>query len=449
MRGLFIFRRDLRYQDNIGLFNACKECDEVYAIFILDENQINKNKNEYFSQNAFDFMIESLIELKKTIPLHIYKGLPHEIIPKLCNNIDRIYYNEDYSPYSIKRDKLIEEAIIKHNNKLHDKAHDKAHSKKNDKIDSKNNIIEIKTFTDIPINSPHDIKPYKKFTPYYKVASEISIKPLVKPDITNLYYFNFEVVKEHKLEKPKKNDILRQEGGRKNGEVLLANVKKIDYANTRDYMNISTTRLSPYLKFGVIGIRELARICIKEDNEALLREIYWRDFYIQIGFHFPHVFGSNFRGDPKWKFNKKLFDAWCEGKTGIPIVDAGMRQLNTTGYMHNRCRMIVSNVLTRLFHINWTYGELYFANKLTDYDPFSNNGGWQWSAGTGADAQPYYRIFNPYTQAKKFDPECLYIKKYVEELRDLEPKEIFKIESKLFDYEKERKLALEEFSSGY
>ena len=211
-------------------------------------------------------------------------------------------------------------------------------------------------------------------------------------------------------------------------------------------MNIPTTRLSPYLKFGVIGIREVARICIREKNEALLRELYWRDFYIQIGFHFPHVFGDNFKGNPKWKFNKKLFDAWCEGKTGIPIVDAGMRELNTTGYMHNRCRMIVSNVLTRLFHINWTYGELYFANKLTDYDPFSNNGGWQWSAGTGADAQPYYRIFNPYTQAKKFDPECLYIKKYVEELRNLTPKEIFKITSDIFDYEKERKLALEEYS---
>lgn len=197
-----------------------------------------------------------------------------------------------------------------------------------------------------------------------------------------------------------------------------------NYKDTHDFPSLSTTLLSPHLKFGSLSIREVYHtIAAKLGGEhSLIRQLYWRDFYSQIAFHAPFVFGhpyqKKFQTLP-WSENKKAFAAWCAGKTGFPIVDAGMRQLNQTGFMHNRVRMIVASFLVKDLHINWLWGERYFAQQLIDYDPAVNNGNWQWCASTGCDPQPYFRIFNPWLQQKKFDPEAEYIKKWVVELQDI------------------------------
>jgi len=185
-------------------------------------------------------------------------------------------------------------------------------------------------------------------------------------------------------------------------------------------------------------------------DNGLVNELYWRDFYTHVAYHYPHVFGSAFRkkyNDVKWSHDKKLFKLWCEGKTGFPIVDAGMRQLNETGWMHNRVRMIVASFLTKTLHIDWQWGEKYFAQKLVDYDPCVNNGGWQWAASTGTDAQPYFRIFNPWRQQEKFDADCAYIKRWVPELSGYTRKEIHKGEAteQIVDHDVERKITLEMF----
>ncbi len=195
-----------------------------------------------------------------------------------------------------------------------------------------------------------------------------------------------------------------------------------DYKTRRDFpFEHGTTRLSAYLKFGLCSIREIHEAVSKQLGilHPLIRQLYWRDFYIHIAFHFPHVFKRAFKPRYEriqWSYDSSLFQMWCEGKTGFPIVDAGMRQLNTTGWMHNRVRMIVASFLTKDLHIDWRWGERYFAERLVDYDPSVNNGNWQWAASTGADAQPYFRIFNPWRQQKRYDKECKYIKKWIPEL---------------------------------
>lgn len=255
----------------------------------------------------------------------------------------------------------------------------------------------------------------------------------------------------------------RQRGGREEAleRLHLAAKNASKYLQSRDDLTQETSRLSPYLKFGVIGKREAYR-AVK--NVDFRRELYWGDFYLQVSYHFPHVLqdekqvpeksgtyniSKNFKPQKlKWDFDQKLWDAFQDGKTGIPLVDAAIHQLKATGYMHNRCRMVVANVLTKFFHIDWRHGEKFFAVWLTDYDPSNNNGGWQWAAGTGADAQPYYRIFNTYTQAKKSDPDCVYIKKWLPNLKSKTPAEIFKMVSPLFDYEKERAEAISRFRNA-
>jgi deoxyribodipyrimidine photo-lyase len=443
-KGLFIFRRDLRYQDNIGLYNACKECDEVFCLFILTPAQIQPKQNNYFSYNAFAFMLESLIELKKEINLHIEYGQPHDIIKKIANEnkIDCVYFNRDYTPYSIQRDQLICELLKKNN-------------------------INSKKYDDIPLNSPDKIKPYKVFTPYYNAAKVYKISSAVKPDISkikNIKIKNKSVDIQKMLSNiNNKTAEQRQHGGRKLAEETLKKAIKTqkEYAKNRDDLTQETTRLSPYIKFGVLGIREIYR---NTTNKTLAKELYWRDFYIQVAYHFPNVLidnnkiplktgtydiDKNFKPTKvKWEFNKKLYKAFITGKTGIPIVDAAVRQLLLTGYMHNRCRMITASVFTKLFHLDWRLGEKFFANNLTDYDPCSNNGGWQWSSSTGADSQPYFRIFNPYTQPKKHDPECKYIKKWCPELANLSPKEIFNMRSELFNYELEHRRAIDLFKKS-
>lgn len=456
--GLFIFRRDLRIEDNIGLAAATHECDKVYCLFILEPKQISKKLNPYFSANALAFMIESLIELRSIIPLVVLHGDTIQTIKRVIqqHKITDLYINLDYTAYSQLRDYNIQQLCLAQQIKCH-------------------------LHHDICLNPPGTFKYYKVFTPYHNVAKQVRVKPEIVADQKKITALKETQVNLSKLLASIKNTSPeRQHGGRKLALQTLKQFRPTSYETNRDLPANQTSRLSPYLKFGVLGAREVYRAV---SNSKFRAELYWRDFYLQVAYYSLNVLvdgkntvdesslnpellpkisisyeapkfktgkydiSKNFRPmSVEWHYDEKLFQAWCEGKTGIPLVDAAMRQLRQTGYMHNRCRMVVASVLTKLFHIDWRLGERYFANWLTDYDPASNNGGWQWASGTGADAQPYYRIFNPYTQAVDHDPECLYIKKWVPELNHLTPKEIFAMRSKLFDYELERKKAISIFS---
>lgn len=398
---IFLFTRDLRIEDNTGLICAMKK-SPVTPVFILNPAQL---KSSYKSNNAIQFMCESLEELnnslkKKNSRLHIFYGDPVTILKKL--KPDCIHMNVDYTPFARKRENQIKK-IAK----------------------------EFYSYEDYMLTCVNEIKKpdgtnYVKFTPYYNKASKIIIR---KP-ATMKYNFakTTQLPNEYKkslteLYTENKNILVR--GGRNNALKILKNIKNFkNYNKTRDFMSNETTHLSAYLKFNVVSIREVY-YAFKKINNNLIKQLYWRDFYMNIIYHNPHVIGNNMKNyNIKWINDKTLIKKWKEGTTGIPIVDAGMRQMNEIGYMHNRARMIVSNILVKIFHVDWRIGEKYFAQKLVDYDPANNNGGWQWSSSTGTDSQPYFRYFNPWSQAQKYDPECLYIKKWIPELRNTDNKVI-------------------------
>jgi deoxyribodipyrimidine photo-lyase len=417
-KSIFIFRRDLRIVDNTALVEATEKSNVVLPCFIFDLQQIAKN--EYFSPKAFRFMLESLLELKEEISkkggkLSFYQGKPEDIVKKIIEKEKpkALFANKDYTPFSTSRDEKIEKIC-------------------------KNHGIRFYSYHDILLSPPeknlkHDGTPYTIFTAYYKNAKKNPVKKPLSLETSN--YSN------HKMEGSDDNilfELLSKypankflQGGRKAGLEKLKNAKKlVDYDKVRDFPEISgTSGLSPHLKFGTISIREVywgIRDSLTQFH-PLIRQLYWRDFFTNIAFYYPHVFGAPFKNKYKriiWDNNGKKFEAWKKGLTGFPIVDAGMRELNETGIMHNRVRMITASFLVKDLHIDWRLGEKYFAQKLADYDPCINNGNWQWVASTGCDAQPYFRIFNPWLQQKKFDPNCTYIKKWVPELKNLDPKTI-------------------------
>jgi len=427
--GLFVFRRDLRIHDNLGLINLCKICDTVYCLFILDSRQIKLKSNPYFSYNSFLFMLQSLQDLKQVIPLTILDGLPHAVISEFISKhkVTHVSFNADYTPFSIKRDNEIKQAIDKSSIRL-------APIQK---------IQLIINNDDLCLNSPTSIKPYKVFTPYYNFAKQHAVlhpnhltssllKKIKKAKSKTVILSSLIDNVKRAIGKTTTDIKLLLPGGRTSGLKLLnkfANTNCKSYKN-RDMLMFETSRLGPHLKFGTVSVREVYSKCT---NQIFRKQLYWRDFYLQIGYHFPRVFGSNFKNKIKWSNSKTLFAKWCKGETGFEIVDACMTQLNKSGFMHNRGRMIVASFLTKLLHIDWRWGEKYFAQKLTDYDPCNNNGGWQWSAGTGVDAQPYFRIFNPYMQQKKFDPDKQYIKKWLGNRAPIK---------EIINYEAERKKAL-------
>lgn len=385
MKGLFIFRRDLRVQDNLGLYELLKKCDEVNCVFILDPNQIDPKKNKFFSAPAMLFMIDALIELQTKIPLTILHGDPYQIVKSLKYNI--VSFNRDYSKYSIIRDlKLM-------------------------------SLPNVQVYDDLCLNSPMSIKPYKVFTPYYNVASKNQVLKPTKVNTNKIKAAGKSIdlkklrTKVVKMILDLEMDInLIQRGGRQEAIKCIKKFNCSAYSKNRDLLTFETSRLSPHLKFGTVSVREAYHAC---QDKTFRKQLYWRDFYMQIGYHFPQVYGSNFKNKIKWSNNVSHFKKWCRGETGFDIVDACMSQLNKSGYMHNRGRMIVASFLTKILHIDWRWGERYFASRLTDYDPANNNGGWQWSAGTGVDAQPYFRIFNPYTQAENFDPDGVFRTKWL------------------------------------
>lgn len=415
---LHVFRKDLRLYDNTALIEALKSSQAVVPCFIFDKRQIKNN--DYKSDNCIQFMAYSLQELdkelkKKNSKLYLFYGIAEEVIAKLVNklNIKAVFINRDYTPFSQKRDRNIE-------------------------IICRNTNVDFHSYADTLLHEPEEVlklnhQPYTIFSHFLKKSLQLNVKSPKNNPYHNYYQkaisLEDKVTLKQLLNINNKNIFLK--GGRAEALLLLKKINKLrDYKDIRNFPSLQgTTKLSAHNKFGTISIREFYAEIVKnfDKEHTLINELYWRDFFTQVAFHYPQVFGESFHKKYDaihWSENLKYFHAWCEGQTGFPIVDAGMRELNITGYMHNRVRMIVASFLTKDLHIDWRWGEKYFAQKLVDYDPAVNNGNWQWAASTGCDAQPYFRIFNPWLQQQKFDKDCIYIKKWLPELAHIEPKDI-------------------------
>lgn len=417
---LFIFRRDLRIDDNTALNEALRLSKQVLTCFIFDPRQISTHP--YQSKPALQFMLQSLKDLEQQLlkahgKLELFQDLPVNVLKKLVEDqkIKAVFINRDYTPFSRQRDYELFEVCQTLDVKLH-------------------------ILADSLINEPeqavkNDQQPYKVFTAYYNNARQFPValpQPLIS---TNFLPPSSEVTLEN-------FDLLLAEsdgikGGRQHALSILDSINnQLDYQNTRDFPALdSTSKLSAHLKFGTCSVRETYYSIIEAlgSEHPLLRQLYWRDFFTHIAYHFPQVFGQPFVvkfAHLQWDNNRDYFNAWAEGKTGFPIVDAGMRELNATGFMHNRLRMIVASFLVKDLHVSWRWGERYFAQHLVDYDPCVNNGNWQWAASTGCDAQPYFRIFNPWLQQQKFDPECHYIYDWLPELKPFPPKTIHQWDKK-------------------
>ncbi|NIP31646.1 MAG: deoxyribodipyrimidine photo-lyase [Candidatus Dadabacteria bacterium] len=426
---LFIFRRDLRLYDNKGLSAALKNSKTVIPCYFLENQYLDKNKKLFYRPNSLQFMFESLINLDIDLGsfgsrLNIFKGDLYKNFESFIGSmkIDAVFLNEDYSLYSQKRDKKLEKLCG----------------------DKK---IYFYSFTDLILFKPGSVlnsnkKPYKVFSYFYKkILKEEVERPTTKIE-NNFYNKNlkntFDISKIRDL--IVRNNFIEQKGGRNEAISTLENISLFkNYSKERNFPFLDkTTKLSAHLKFGTISSREFYWKIIDTlgIEHSLVTALIWREFYYHLGFAFPNVFYEPFikkYKSLKWENDKMKFKAWCEGKTGFPIVDAGMRQLNKTGWMHNRVRMIVASFLVKDLHIDWRWGEQYFRQRLVDYDVFSNNGGWQWSASTGADSQPYFRIFNPWKQQRRFDPDSIYIKKWIPELKKYSSKEINNIFDKNVD----------------
>lgn len=401
---IFWFRRDLRLNDNAGLYHALRSGKRVLPIFIFDENILSKLDDK--CDRRVDFIHQSIEELKKQLQkigsdLKVFYGNPSEIFEKLTSSyqVVGVFANHDYEPYAKKRDDEISAFLESKRASLN--------TSKDQSILEKNEVLK------------DDGKPYTVFTPYSRKWKAKVNDFYLRSYPTEKYFSRFLKLDSEQLIS------LDSFGFRKtNLDVpnLETEVNVIEnYHKTRDIPSVEgTSRLSVHLRFGTISIRELAQMATKT-NEKFLNELIWRDFYMMILWHFPHVVNGAFKpayDKIEWERNEQHFEAWCKGETGYPIVDAGMRQLNQTGWMHNRVRMIVASFFTKHLLLDWRLGEAYFAKKLIDFELSSNNGGWQWAASSGCDAAPYFRVFNPYLQTEKFDPDLNYIKKWVPEFQE-------------------------------
>lgn len=411
LNSIFIFRRDLRIFDNTALIQACQKSSKILAIFIFTPEQIDSN--EYFSENAFQFMIESLEKLNEVIPINYFYGNNIEVLEKIHKdyNYTDIFFNTDYTPYARVRDENILNFCEKNN-------------------------INCHTYEDyllLPIGSvlKDDGEPYQKYTPFKNKFQTLKVK---KPKNFILDENNFQKIDtgfsltEFKF---KLNENILLHGGREYALKILKNIKNFkDYGDIRNNLSTSSTHLSAYLKFGNVSIREVYHSLINnfDESHTLISQLIWREFYYYLAYYFPRVLkGKSLKEDYdniEWENDPEIFEAWKNGMTGFPGVDAGIREMNETGFMHNRARLITSGILIKILNCDWRLGEKYFAQKLIDYDPAINNGNWQWSSGSGADSQPYFRILSPWKQVVDHDPECEYIKKWIPELRDVPNKDI-------------------------
>lgn len=397
---LFWFRRDLRLTDNAGLYHALRDHKNVLPIFIFDTAILDALDDK--TDKRVEFIHRTLSDLKKQLEefqssLLVLYGNPVELFKKITSKA--VYANHDYEPYARKRDDQVA-TILKKSGSV------------------------LKTFKDQVIFEKTEVvkddgNPYTVFTPFSK-KWKAQLKPFYyKSYPTEKYFTAF------KKSKPLPFPSLSEIGFKEVNAVFPErNIRQSiieTYHQTRNFPSQrGTTRLSVHLRFGTVSIRKLVQVALNK-NETWLNELIWREFYQMILWHFPKV-DKSFKPQYdriEWRNNEKEFEVWCAGKTGYPIVDAGMRELNETGFMHNRVRMICASFLTKHLLIDWRWGEAYFAKKLLDFDLASNNGGWQWAAGSGCDAAPYFRVFNPYIQTKKFDPDLAYIKKWVPEYDSL------------------------------
>lgn len=401
-KALFWHRRDLRFHDNAGLYRAQKKADSVQSVFIFDTQILDKLQR---NDQRILFIHEALQDLKSAYQKHggdlkVYHGNPVELIPEIAKElqVDYVFTNRDYEPYALERDKTIFESL---------------QSASIEFIGAKDHVIfekaEVTKADGLPytIYTPYSRKWKEKMNDFYlssypneKYASKIA---KVKPEpLISLKEMNFK--KEKTVPFP---------------DMEYPKTFMAKYGENRNFpaKEKGTSHLGTHLRFGTISIRELSRKAL-ETNETFLNELIWRDFYQAILYHFPHSVNGSFKKKYDaiiWRNNETEFKAWCEGKTGYPLVDAGMRELNATGYMHNRVRMVVASFLTKHLLIDWKWGETYFAEKLLDFDLASNIGGWQWASGSGCDAAPYFRVFNPTAQLEKFDKQLVYVKKWVPE----------------------------------
>lgn len=417
--GLFIFRRDLRIIDNIGLNFANSKCKHIYTIFIFTPEQVT-GANKFKSDNAVQFMIESLKDLSSQInkmggKLLTFYGHNDKVIADCIKawDIDVVCFNLDITPYARERDEKILKLC--------------QHMKTYIMCNYDYYLCEPGTI----VNGSKT--PYVKFTPYYDKAKKVKVEPPAK-----MRKFHFKSSETHIPNKITLDEAMKKFVGNENPDILVKggrqeaikqmriaakNIKH--YEETRDELSKPTSQLSAYIKFGNISIREVYYAF--KSNHAFIRQLYWREFYSGILYSFPRVLGHALKpkyDKIKWHHNERWFKAWCNGETGIPIVDASQRQLVSTGWTHNRGRMISSSILIKILLIDWRKGEQFYAQHLVDYDVASNNSGWQFSSGSGADSQPYFRYFNPYTQSKDHDKDCEYIKTWIPELKDVPNEDI-------------------------
>ena len=417
--GLFIFRRDLRIIDNNGLNVLSKMVKNIYTIFIFTPEQVGSG-NKYKSDNTIDFMVKSLNDLSSQISkagghLYTFYGHNDSVIEDCIKawDINIVCYNVDVTPYAKEKD----EKIVK--------------------------LCErLKTYVvyahDYYLHQPGTIvngsgNPYQKFTPYYNAALKIKVDAPANAKKLHFKKSEDNIPNKITLESAMKkfvgteNKDILVHGGRENAikqmRIAAKNIK--NYESSRDELFKPTSHLSAFIKFGCISIREVYKTF--RQKHAFIRQLFWRDFYAQVLHGFPRVLGHSLNpkyDKIKWHHNERWFEAWKKGETGIPLVDSGMKQLLETGWCHNRTRMICSSILIKILLIDWRKGEQFYAQNLVDYDVASNNGGWQFSSGSGADSQPYFRYFNPYTQSKEHDPQCEYIKKWLPKLKDIPNEDI-------------------------
>ena len=430
---IFIFRRDLRTKDNIGFIKAVEYCIKhscsLIPVFIFNPVQIDKNINTYFSQHSANFMMDCLSMLESELKgsLRFYEADTPDVLP----TARAIFYNKDYTPYAIKRDEQLDAFCKKHD-------------------------IEVFSYEDYTLFNMNMImtdqgNPYSVYTPFYNKCIEniasipkprsVSFEKVLAPHKVNDTDVKLDDMKAKYYEFDK-DKITVPVAGRKAALKRINRLSKFDYAETRDNPSIDgTTKLSPYMKYGCISVREVLFDAIKKYDlkHQLVKELLWREFYAQLTFHNPHVLLGQISNQKNKAFQKKYIDKvvwlvtseqddwlqrWKDGRTGFPFVDAGMRQLKATGWLHNRLRMVTGMFLTKDMMMDWRIGEQYFAQSLVDYDVISNNSGWLWVSSMGADAAPYFRIFNPWTQSKRFDPDCVYIRQWIPELNTVSDRDI-------------------------
>ena len=402
---IFWFRRDLRLHDNKALFHALQSEEKILPIFIFDIDILKKIPKDdarisfiYSELKAMNMHLESFgTEIK------MFHGNPKEVFRSLMKNytIVKVFTNHDYEPYAIKRDLDIKEVVS-------------------------SSKIDFQTYKDQVIFERNEItkkdgKPYVVYTPYSK-------KWLEKYETNKPGNYPSEDFLDRLYKKTKSETLTLNDIGFIETNIPIKNYifnSRIinEYEETRNFPALdNTSKLGPHLRFGTVSVRQMVSRADAHENKIFLKELIWREFFMQILWHFPETHKNSFKSKYDriiWRNNEKEFQKWCEGNTGYPMVDAGMRQLNKTGFMHNRVRMLVGSFLCKHLLIDWRWGEAYFAEKLHDYEMSSNVGNWQWVAGTGVDASPYFRIFNPTSQIQKFDKELKYIQKWVPDFQEI------------------------------